>query len=77
MGAAGPVHAKLQENKSSYAIVYSFVPKAEELELSAVQERLDFFHLAGFNLIPYKEDNWHGKGILVDLSNILPPHCYF
>lgn len=66
-------YADLDKDGRCFAIVYSFVPK-EELEVEIVQQQLDFFHLAGFVLVPFREQNWRGKGVLVDLCDLVPPH---
>lgn len=68
----GRVYADLDENESCFAIVYSFVPE-EKLDAGVVQRQLDFFHVAGFNLAPFREQNWRGEGILVDISDLIPP----
>ncbi len=39
-----------------------------------VQRHFDFFYLAGFVLVPFREPNWRGKGVLVDFSDLVPPH---
>jgi hypothetical protein len=64
----------LDESQSCFAIVFSFVPE-EELDAEVVQQQLDFFHLAGFNLVPFRDNNCRGKGILVHFSDLVPPHC--
>lgn len=69
----GRAYADLDENESCFAIVYSFVPE-EKLDADVVQRQLDFFHVAGFNLAPFRERNWRGEGILVDISDLIPPH---
>jgi hypothetical protein len=55
-----------------YAIIYDFVPPSK-LELGVVQTQLDFFYIIGFSVESLKADNWEGKGLLVDFSDILSP----
>ncbi len=66
-------YADLDKNESCFAIVYSFIPE-DTLDASIVQEQLDFFHLAGFVLVPFRDQNWKGKGTLVDFSDLIAPH---
>ncbi|RMZ82253.1 hypothetical protein DV738_g1778, partial [Chaetothyriales sp. CBS 135597] len=54
-----------------WAIVYDFIP-AGEPDLAIGQAHLDFFYLAGFDLYPYKHDNWRG-GRLVDFGDLRSP----
>lgn len=51
-----------------YAIIYEFVPPKEQ-DRSVAQVHLDFFYAVGFQVHPYKLDNWHG-GRLIDQSDI-------
>ncbi len=69
----GRAYADMDNNESRFAIVYSFVPDVD-LDHGIVQEQLDFLHLAGFVLVPFREENWRGKGTLVDFSDLIAPH---
>ncbi len=63
----------LDDSESCFAIVYEYVGEGE-LDPDIVQRHLDFFYLAGFVLVPWREENWCGKGVLVDFSDLVPPH---
>lgn len=67
-------YADLDKDGPCFAIVYSFVLE-EELDVKTVQQQLDFLYLAGFVLVPFYEQNWRGKGVLVDLCDLVPPYC--
>ncbi|KAK0655507.1 hypothetical protein B0T16DRAFT_397138 [Cercophora newfieldiana] len=54
------------------AVVYEYVPEGD-LDAEIVQRHLDFFYLAGFGLMPFREQNWRGN-VLVDHSDLIPPH---
>ncbi|KAI1439169.1 hypothetical protein GGR50DRAFT_690523 [Xylaria sp. CBS 124048] len=54
-----------------WALVYELVPGATQ-DLAIGQLHLDFFHAVGFDMHPYKPDNWHG-GRLVDYTDICSP----
>lgn len=61
--------------KDYMAIVYEYVEEAEN-DLDTMQQAMDFFWLAGFSrtLSPLLK-NWK-SGVLVDLSDIVPPRGY-
>lgn len=44
------------------------------LDDDMVQSRSDFYYLAGFCITHFKEDNWRGSGVLVDIADPVLPH---
>jgi len=61
----------LDDSERCFAVVYEYVPEGD-LDPEIVQRHLDFFYLAGFALMPFREDNWRGN-VLVDHSDLIPP----
>jgi hypothetical protein len=71
----GKVERSIQPGKEYTAIVYEYVEEGEN-DVAAVQESMDFFWLAGFGFtLSPLEKNWK-SGMLVDLSDIVPPRSY-
>ncbi|KAH6627771.1 hypothetical protein F5144DRAFT_494056 [Chaetomium tenue] len=71
----GKVERFIQPDKEYTAIVYEYVEEGENA-VEAVQESMDFFWLAGFGFtLSPLEKNWK-SGMLVDLSDIVPPRSY-
>ncbi|KAK8010453.1 hypothetical protein PG990_009418 [Apiospora arundinis] len=56
-----------------YALIYDYMSEGRSPRSSAIrdimQKQLNFFYLTGFNIEPYKEDNWRG-GVLVDMNDL-------
>ncbi|KAK0702713.1 hypothetical protein B0H67DRAFT_558328 [Lasiosphaeris hirsuta] len=61
----------LDDSERCFAVVYEYVPEGD-LDPEIVQRHLDFFYLAGFALMPFREENWRGN-VLVDHSDLIPP----
>ncbi|AEO70359.1 uncharacterized protein THITE_2121689 [Thermothielavioides terrestris NRRL 8126] len=59
------------------AIVYQFVADDSVPEVNTILDQLDFFHATGFVTVMFKGDNWAGKGMLVDFSDIVSYHTGF
>lgn len=56
-----------------FCIAYRFVPEGE-LDMKTVVAQANFFHVAGFYQRQFKGNNWRGKGVLVDFSDLVPLH---
>ncbi|KAL8282594.1 hypothetical protein RB600_005844 [Gaeumannomyces tritici] len=65
-------HQDLTKLPWYFAMVYKFVPKGDH-QKDVVRSQYNFFYLAGFVCAPYKEDNWRGSGILVDMGDLVLP----
>ncbi|KLU81127.1 hypothetical protein MAPG_00222 [Magnaporthiopsis poae ATCC 64411] len=65
-------HRDLTKLPWYFAMVYKFVPKGDHQE-DVVRSQYNFFYSAGFVCAPYKEDNWRGSGILVDMADLVLP----
>lgn len=67
-----PYGSLMKMEESYFGIVYDFVPRAR-LNPDAISSQLDFFHVAGFDIVPFNPTNWRGEGILIDFSDIVSP----
>lgn len=67
-----PALPKLPEPKV-FCIAYRFVPEGE-LDMKTVVAQANFFHVAGFYQRQFKGNNWRGRGVLVDFSDLVPLH---
>lgn len=67
-----PQEAKV-DDESYVAIVYQFVEE-DTPDLDRIDSQVDFFHLAGFMIDRFNPNNWLGKGVLVDFSDVIPHH---
>lgn len=72
--AAGVLDRGLPEGKV-FCLAYRFVPDEGPLDFEYVMRQSDFFHIVGFaRHNSLRGDNWRGKGVLVDMSDIIPLH---
>jgi hypothetical protein len=65
----------IQDDETYFSIVYGFVPK-DKLEADTILSQLDFFHITGFHNVPFNPNNWLGRGVLVDFSDIVSPFAH-
>jgi hypothetical protein len=56
------------------AIVYEFVADDGIPVVDNIMAQLDFFHMTGFMTVSFNENNWRGRGVLVDFCDIVPHH---
>ncbi|KAK7755441.1 hypothetical protein SLS62_002669 [Diatrype stigma] len=56
-----------------FCLVYRFVPEEGPMDLKYIMRQADFFHAVGFDFhgSEFKGNNWRGKGVLVDMSDIV------
>ncbi|KAL2017903.1 hypothetical protein VTK56DRAFT_1559 [Thermocarpiscus australiensis] len=59
------------------AIVYQFVAEDGIPDVDTSVSQLDFFHITGFVSVPFNENSWRGKGVLVDFSDIVSYHAAY
>lgn len=64
----------VEVDETYFCIVYALVPFPEgQLDVDAVVSQLDFFHITGFHSVAFNPDNWLGRGVLVDFSDLVSP----
>ncbi|KAF6810452.1 hypothetical protein CPLU01_15304 [Colletotrichum plurivorum] len=66
---------QISRDEEYYAIIYEFIPEIQRPpDRDMVQSQLDFYWLVGFCLAePLRLDNWKGRGILVDMADLICP----
>lgn len=72
----GPEQREVLPNNKAFCIVYPFVPNQGPLEKEKTIRQTNFFHITGFHQVEFKWDNWRGKGVLLDLSDLVSPWEY-
>jgi hypothetical protein len=61
----------LDDSERCFAVVYDYVPNGDPDPI-LIQKHLDFSYLAGFALMPFREENRRGN-VLVDHSDLIRP----
>lgn len=58
-----------------FCLVYRFVPDEGPMDFEYIMRQADFFHTVGFDRhCAFMGSNWRGKGVLVDMSDLIPLH---